>query len=193
MKKKILVALAILLAVSSLAFNYFIFETVLGDYVNEEERLRKSFLITSILSTPILNKSITNTYQDDPAIILMDSTFTNFNTIMEELTGVSGGLNINGEYINAYGTIYVNSYFHGENHFRNNAIEYFDKNITNYLTNIDTLNIESSLKKVYEVTTDYAGGLTFEQMTVAESINMLQSICLQILTDKYAYLLTKTE
>lgn len=193
MVKKTLILLAIIISICSLAFNVFIFQTPLADFMNNESRLRRSLQLTAIVSAPITRKKILNKDSDDPVIMLMDSTIKNMKTILGELAGASGGLNENGEYINAYGIVYVNSYFYGENYFRNNAIEYFNEILLNYVNNLDSLSIESGVKDVYKITNDYYGGLTFKKLTVAESTNMLQSLCQQILADKYSYLLTKTE
>ncbi|MFT7033450.1 MAG: hypothetical protein ACJA2S_001958 [Cyclobacteriaceae bacterium] len=157
----------------------------------EEERLKRTLQLTETFSAPITINTLLIPVENDPVIILIDSTIYNMNAILADLNAVSGGRDENGQYINAYGIEYVNAYFYGENHFRNNAIEFFDSIINNYLQNIESVNFESNLKKVYEIKTDYYNWPIFEKMTVAESTVLIQSICQQILADKYNYLLSK--
>ena len=190
--KKIFTVLAVIVGVCSLVLNYFIiFDSPLQEFLNNEERLKKTSAVALIIGNPITTKPILNDHSDDPAIRLMDSTIVNLNTIAEELTATSGGVDVNGDFMNAYGVIYVNTYFYDENYYRNNAIEYFEETLLNYLNITDSLNIESGLKRKYKLTSDYYGGLNFKKFTVAESNILLQSLCQQILADKYSYLLRK--
>jgi hypothetical protein len=168
MVKKLLISIGIIISISSLIFNYVIFNSVLIDFMYEEERLKRTLQLTETFSAPITINTLLIPVENDPVIILIDSTIYNMNAILADLNAVSGGRDENGQYINAYGIEYVNAYFYGENHFRNNAIEFFDSIINNYYN-----------------------WPIFEKMTVAESTVLIQSICQQILADKYNYLLSK--
>lgn len=191
MVKKTIIVIAATISIASLVLNYFLIDSVLLSHLDENGRLKESYQMISLFGFPThrysgLNEGGTD---QDSVIQLMDSTMRNMISILGELTGASGGIDENGQYMNPHGIYYVDSYFNGENYFRNNAIEFLDNNIHNYTGKMDSLGINSDLLQIINAKNEYYDRPIIQDLTVVESLILLESICHHILIDKYNYLL----
>ncbi|WP_073121079.1 hypothetical protein [Reichenbachiella agariperforans] len=132
MTKKILISLATLVFLS-LGLNYFVLDSVLFEYVNEEERLKKSYADISLFQPiHVLTASDSLFKFQDSTTVLMDSTVSNLLQLFDELISSSGGVTEDGELFNPHSTNQVMNFFDGENYFRSNAKEHFGIVVNNY-------------------------------------------------------------
>lgn len=194
--KKILIGLAIVIGVISIAVNIIFVTQVFRNFIPDLKDSNRSVAVTKYFgfadsnitiildSAESLDSSIESTY-----LKYVDSTIYNLQIIQEELVGTSGGIDPEtGKFINSSNKHYVREYFFGTNYFRHNSINFFKESIEGYLNEAEKLNINSSLSYSLELHNKYNGGTLFDDLTVAESFNFIELLIANIVVDKYAYL-----
>ena len=114
------------------------------------------------------------------------------NILQDELISTSGGIDPEtGFFINPGSTHYAHSYFFGENYFRSYAIDYFNQILSDYLSSVTKLNIPSIVSFKIDLHNKYNGGTLFDNITVGESMNLIELLKANIIIDKYVYLSRK--
>lgn len=203
--KKILIGLAVVIFLISLVINGLYYYGHYKIFMPDISESNRAYLVTKQFGFKDANIDIQldttygfNIQYSDEYLRSVDSVLFKLNTIKNELVGTSGGWNPEGamtsetmELINSANKHYVQKYFYGNNYFRNNAYSFFKEIISDYLEATKSLNIKSSLTKSLEFHNKYLGGSLFDQLTITESLNLIELMKSNIIIDKYAYLSMK--
>jgi len=136
-----------------------------------------------------LVKTTTNEY-----MVAFDTTNKRLRRMMDELVIISGGLDPEtAGLIGGYSTPKVRSYFYRENNIRSNAKEYFNATLNDYIQMVNKLEIETGLERIVKLYKEIHNEPVFDNMTIAESISLLQTLQLHIYLDKTLYLAKSIE
>jgi hypothetical protein len=196
MIKKVLLGLFIALTVISFIVNILLLSIVLPNHINEQNRQQESAYVINTFKTPIYRvPQLANQIKDkvklqeDLYLQAADSLLYALDRIESELINTSGGVKLSGRFENPHSISYTESYFYKENHFRSNAISYYQQSIINYLKVVDELKIDSTLPRLIELQNKEHQNVWFNKMTVNESVVLINMLSGHVLLDKYDYLL----
>lgn len=195
MKKKIFIGVLISSFIFSIGLNILLLRSFPTLSWSDEDRTKEAYLTLDFYRYSNKLDSINSVLSNDTTkyskevIDIFDSTIYKLSIMKNELIGTSGGLNRNAGLINAHGVNYVNAYFYGNNYWRPGAADFFAETLNDYLDQTDALNITSDLKKSFLNYNEHNGTPIFDELTVVESILLLDIISRQIKEDKLGYVL----
>lgn len=117
--------------------------------------------------------------------------------IRDELISAAGGYTELGQYFNLPASNYVEDYFYGETHFRNNSHKYFFGSLNEFIKKLKEVypqsTFEQRINHKFQILIDYYGlqtkELIFKKMTLNEAVELIESFRKAIALEQTEYLI----
>ena len=187
------------IAFLSIALN-FILLSIHRHFLDEEQRLKESSWTLQSVNYPnydfyknLERISELPAFKKDSIVLTSSRTIKNLITIMGEMVNNSGGIDPGTfHYVNPYATKQVRNYFYESNSFRNNAIDFYNETIDQYLRICIKHKVSGSLIRNLHARNETSENMLFESMTLVESISFLDNLCYIITIEANNHIINKT-